>query len=130
MIGLDTNVLLRLLLRDEPDQLRRAEGLVRADGGRATVNELVVAETAWTLSRKPGADQREVEARLAALLSGRRLTALDPKVLSLAAAESVAHGFGLADGLIAARNRAAGCETTYTFDRRAARSDLFTLVPA
>jgi len=34
----------------------------------------------------------------------------------------------LADGLLGLRNRVAGCETTITFDRRAATSDLFAMV--
>lgn len=128
MIGLDTNVIVRLLLRDSESQVRRAHALLAGSAG-ARVNELVIAESVWVLSQKLGLPRRNIEARLAALLTGNRIAPLDPAALDRARREAETHGFGLADGLIGARNAAAGCETTYTFDRRAARSDLFTMVP-
>ena len=46
--------------------------------------------------------------------------------------ESIAHagasGAGLVDCLISVINRQAGCDTTYTFDRRAAKLDAMTLI--
>ena len=50
MIGLDTNILLRLGDDDDKAQRDRARALVRAQGeGGCYVNEIVLAELAWTL---------------------------------------------------------------------------------
>jgi predicted nucleic-acid-binding protein len=51
MIGLDTNVLLRLGDEFEPAQRRRALALIRAQGfGGCFVNVIVLCEFSWTLS--------------------------------------------------------------------------------
>ena len=52
MIGLDTNVLLRLGDDQEPGQRDRARALVRSQGANGCfVNAIVLAEFAWTLTR-------------------------------------------------------------------------------
>ena len=54
MIGLDTNVLLRLGDDDEPVQRDRARARVRSQGANGCfVNAIVLAEFAWTLTRGP-----------------------------------------------------------------------------
>ncbi len=53
MIGLDTNVLLRLFLEDNPAQCERARSFVDAATADepCLVNPVVLAEFAWTLAR-------------------------------------------------------------------------------
>ena len=52
MIGLDTNVLLRLVEDSDPQQRARADALVRAQSVQGCyVNPIVLAELAWTLAR-------------------------------------------------------------------------------
>ena len=54
MIGLDTNVLLRLFIEDDAAQSERARRLVDASAANApcVVNPVVLAEFAWTLARR------------------------------------------------------------------------------
>ena len=54
MIGLDTNVLLRLFVEDDPAQTRpRAPPVDAATADEpCLVNSVVLAEFAWTLARK------------------------------------------------------------------------------
>jgi predicted nucleic-acid-binding protein len=54
MIGLDTNVLVRLLAQDHPEQTRKAHKLIReqcTESAPALVNLIVLAETVWVLER-------------------------------------------------------------------------------
>ena len=52
MLGLDTNVLVRFLVRDDEDQFERAQKLIRREaqsGSAALVSHLVLLETEWVL---------------------------------------------------------------------------------
>ena len=61
MIGLDTNVLLRLFVEDDPPKRPRAPLCRRRGGGRALlVNPVVLAEFAWTLARNYKIKRRQV----------------------------------------------------------------------
>ena len=61
--GLDTNVLLRLVVADEPEQARAAEKAVReaADTGTPLlINLMVLCEFAWVLRRSFGYPKAEI----------------------------------------------------------------------
>lgn len=50
MLGIDTNVLVRFLVRDDEIQFEKARRLIRrevAAGQRVFVNQLVLMETEW-----------------------------------------------------------------------------------
>ena len=49
MIAIDTNVLLRYLLRDDVAQAERARRVIES-GGPALITDVVLAETVWTLA--------------------------------------------------------------------------------
>ena len=74
---LDTNVVLRFLLADDPEQSRRAHLLMRRlEEGKAVaeLSDLVLAELAWVLEKSASVPRPEIVARLSALLlfSGMR----------------------------------------------------------
>ena len=52
MLGLDTNVLVRFLVRDDEVQLEKARKLIKreiAAGRRVFISQLVLLETEWVL---------------------------------------------------------------------------------
>jgi predicted nucleic-acid-binding protein len=121
MIGIDTNVLLRLWLDDDPAQSRRIDALLAAHGSEAgslMVSDVVLVEAVWTLGSvyaQAKADQlRAVHSLLdeAAFAFENR----DAVTAALAAAEQATCGFS--DCLIAAKHAALGCTFTATFDKR------------
>ena len=60
MLGIDTNVLVRLLVEDDAEQTRRARGFVaRAfeQGDPVVVSLLVLIETEWVLRSRYGFDK-------------------------------------------------------------------------
>jgi predicted nucleic-acid-binding protein len=123
MIGLDTNVLLRLLLRDDADQADRANAFIEASCSAEApcfINRIVLVETAWVLRSGYGYRRDQV----AGIIDGILRTEIfivegAPEVWSALAAFRD-HGADFADCLIAATNRVRGCETLVTFDRGAA----------
>lgn len=122
MIGLDTNVVVRFLTQDDPDQARRATQLLatltREKPG--FIPTLVWAESYWVLTRSYQIDTQAVLEHLAKLAGSTEVQAEDPVVLANAFT-SARLGADFADALIAAAARRSGCETVATFDQRAAQ---------
>jgi predicted nucleic-acid-binding protein len=131
MIGLDTNVLLRLFVEDDLQQNERARRFFDAVGARETcvVNPVVLAEFAWTLVRGFRKKRREVAHLIAEVLS-----ADDVEILHRSAADRAltAYRIGKADFpdyFLAEINLELGCASTATFDKAALDSSAFSSVP-
>jgi predicted nucleic-acid-binding protein len=120
VIALDTNVLLRLVVADDPAQTERAARLLAraSEGGDPHfVPDIVLCELAWVLSRTFAFPRAGVAETMAGLVESPELAFRDPAAITAAAA---AHALGdgdFADHLIAATARTAGCEAVATFDQ-------------
>jgi predicted nucleic-acid-binding protein len=128
--GIDTNILVRYLIRDDLSQLRIASRFIEADCSEQEpgfVNQIVLAELVWVLERGYRLDRSAVVAALDALLSASQLSIEHPED-ARAALREYEEGADFADSLIAASNARAGCEYTATFDRRAAGRSGFRLI--
>lgn len=127
--GVDTNVLVRFLTQDDPEQVRRANAFftrIEKAGETAYVNTVVLCELAWVLRSLYGLKREEISGALDKLLDTARLEIEDRSVVHRAIALYGAGAGDFADYVIGLRNRLAGCQDTLTFDRRLAGSDLFT----
>jgi predicted nucleic-acid-binding protein len=129
--GVDTNVLVRFLVGDDPEQASRARRLFEratAQGERIFVAQIVVCELVWVLGYAYDKSRSEIAAGLASLLRTRQLVFEDVEQVQ-SALERYAAGHGdLADWLIWERSRAAGVERVATFDTRLVRSPEFVRV--
>lgn len=122
MIGIDTNVLIRLLVDDPqaPDQNRAARTLVsRAE--RVFVPLLVVIESVWVLETAYGLSREHVVTVLDRLGNNSAYLIQDRELYGKALAH-YRSGIDFADGVILEAHRSRGL-TLYTFDRRFARLD-------
>jgi predicted nucleic-acid-binding protein len=131
VIGLDTNVLLRLLLDDDADQARRARTLVGATAEAhepVFVNRAVLCETLWVLQRGYRHERGQIARAVELLLAAPALRLEDREAVDEALTVFRAGTLGFIDALIGVLNRRAGCATTYTFDRRAAATADFSAV--
>ena len=132
MIGLDTNVLVRYIVQDDPEQAEAAERLIES---RCTaqspgyVGVPVLVELVWVLTAAYRYDRPVVASVIRQLLRTAELQVEHRETAWSALREFEAGGADFADCLIGHRNRARGCDRTYTFDRGAARGLHFTLVP-
>jgi predicted nucleic-acid-binding protein len=124
MIGIDTNVIVRLLTRDDPEQFDAAVRLVKASGPDRPlfVNPIVVAETIWVLERIYKTDRVTARKQVAGLLDTVEIKV--PETMQMDGwSEWLKSPYpDFSDVIIAGLNSANGCETTMTFDRKAAQS--------
>lgn len=131
MIGLDTNVFLRLFVEDNPEQSERARRVV-ASAIREDVcfvNAIVLAEFVWTLARRMKRTKTDIIGLIALTLSADDLEVAQRKSAERAL-EAYRSGAGdFADYFPAEINRECGCATTVTFDRDALDAPTFSAVP-
>jgi len=124
MIGIDTNVLLRLLVRDDDAQVRAAERFIAthcSPDNPGFVSLVVIVETAWALRRLYLYDRSQIATALRSLLNVSELEIESAADVRSAVADFATSAAGLVDCLVARTNVAAGCEYTITFDRKAAK---------
>ncbi len=123
MIGLDTNVLLRLGDDDQPAQRDRARALVRSQGANGCfVNTIVLAEFAWTLTRSYKLLRRDAAARIELILEAPEFVVASADEASRAVEKFRAGPADFADYFLAEINSSAGCAATATFDGAALKS--------
>ncbi|MDR1431240.1 MAG: type II toxin-antitoxin system VapC family toxin [Propionibacteriaceae bacterium] len=129
MIGLDTNVLVRYIVRDDPTQAAAADQLVAsltaAEPGFVSPTALV--ELWWVLARSYKRSQAERCALFEALLDTDELTIGD-RASAREALDAANKGADFADALLVAQGRTAGCVMTATFDKAAASRAGMTLI--
>lgn len=129
MIGLDTNVVVRYLVGDDPRQSAAATELVTS----LTVDEpgflsvVTVVETFWVLRRSYRVTAQRCAEVIEGLLDSRELRVQHQEVVRNAVSASH-NGFDFADAVINELGRRAGCDYTVTFDRGAAGSDQMRLL--
>lgn len=122
MIGLDTNVLVRYLAQDDPDQSGAATHLIErfTDETPGFVSTVTLVETVWVLSRAYRMPRADITPILEGLLRSRELVVEQAEIhyAALGAYQSTPADY--ADAVIAQSGRRAGCVETVTFDRNAA----------
>lgn len=129
MIAFDTNVLVRLLVDDDPDQFAVAASLLEraAEAEDACyLSDAVLCETAWVLTSRYGASRGDVLAALNEIVADGRYVFDDVAVVAEAIRACEVARAGFSDYLIGARARRAGARTTYTFDLRLRNDTGFT----
>ena len=130
MIGLDTNILVRYIVRDEAGQAAVATGLIESrctEDSPGFVSQLVLAELFWVLARGYGYTKPVLVQVLSKLLGAAELEIEDGADAWMALRLYESDSADFADYLIGRRAQSAGCETTFTFDKQAAKSGLYTL---
>jgi predicted nucleic-acid-binding protein len=129
--GLDTNVLVRYLTQDEPAQARRASAIIEgtlAKGGNCYLSVIVLCEIAWVLRGAYGLKKKSILLAVDQILETAGFL-VEGRDLVREAVEQFRLGRGdFTDYLLGARNRAAGCSDTVTFDRSLRGSKLFAML--
>ncbi len=113
MLAIDTNLIVRYLTPDDPDQASRAKAVI--DGGAVFVPLTVVLEVEWVLRSAYGFRAPEVIRALRAF-AGLPTVSVEDSDLVAAALDLVARGMDFADALHLGRS--SHCEGFATFDRK------------
>jgi predicted nucleic-acid-binding protein len=128
--GLDTNILLRYFTQDDPDQSPKAAVLIerRLTASKPGFISLVaIAELAWTLKSRYRRPPDEIAELLARLISAPNLVVQNANEVAMAI-DALQTGGSFADSLIVALSQWSGCETTWTFDRKASSQKGFRIL--
>lgn len=123
MIGIDTNVLVRFLLKDDPEQHRAATAFFRSlsSSQPGWISVASVLETAWVMKSVRKLDRAIVATMLSSLLTVDALVVEQADILGEALRHYRSSKADFADCLTAAAARSAGCSKIVTFDQIAAR---------
>jgi predicted nucleic-acid-binding protein len=119
MRAVDTNVLVRLIARDDAAQVQAAEAFIEAG---AWISHIVLVETTWVLSAAYDIGHTAIATAVEMLLSHRSLTVQDGDVV-MAALETYRRrpSLGFSDCLVLEIARKAGHTPLGTFDRKLGR---------
>ena len=130
MKGVDTNILVRYLVADDPAQFRAATRFIEHECSLQEpgfINRVVLAEVVWVLESAYRLPRSAIISALGALLDANQLS-IEHAEDARAALLEYEDGAGFSDSLIAAANARLGCEYTATLDRRAAGRRGFRLI--
>lgn len=119
MRAVDSNVLVRLIVGDDPVQVAAAERFIAAG---AWVSTLVLADASWQLRRFYELSAKELGDAIEMLLSHRKLEVQDPEIVATALELFRARpALGFFDCLILASARTSEHLPLGTFDRKLGR---------
>ena len=120
MIGIDTNILLRLWLNDDAAQNKRIDTLLATHGslpGSLLVTDVVLVEAVWTLKSAFEQDRHAQLIAVRSLLHEIAFAFEDRDAVAAALSLFEAGSCGFADCLVVAKHARHGCDFTATFDR-------------
>lgn len=131
MVAVDTNVVVRFLVRDDEKQAlavyRRFKQAER-DRESLFISLLVLMETVWVLGSAYGKARSEILSAVQAMREMAIIRFEKEEVVDRWLASAAESKADLADVLIAHAASACGCESGVTFDKGAARSGFFRLL--
>ncbi len=128
MIGLDTNVILRCFIDDDPSQARAARQFVATHCTQQSpgfVDRVALCELVWVLSSGYRFDRKKAADIIARLLASSDIVLEEGDAVRAALHTFIRRNIDFADALIGEVNRLHGCDATATFDRKAAKLDGF-----
>jgi predicted nucleic-acid-binding protein len=131
MIGLDTNVLVRYLTRDDPAQYAKAAAFIAAAAARGEqfiVNTAVLCELEWVLRTAYGCPREDIARALEQILATAQFEVERLDEARHALGDFRATNADFSDALIGRINRSLGAEHTVTFDRGLKAVETFRLL--
>ena len=132
MKAIDTNVLVRFLVCDDADMTERARCLfeqARDKSEPLLIPTLVLLETLWVLRSSYAFSRDTIIESVKQLLVLPSVTFESYGLVRAFIHEATSASTDLAEIIIGLQAKTAGAETTMTFDSKAAKSVLFTMMP-
>ena len=125
MTGMDTNVLVRFLVKDDPAQSGRAAQFIKTactPESPGYINHIVLCELVWVLQRCYKVKRAGIVRLLQQILQTRELRVQSPRTVWLALQDYESGTADFADYVVARLNLEQQCEETVTFDVEAAKA--------
>lgn len=131
MTGLDTNVLVRYLTRDDADQYQRAKAFLETtctETEPGYINTIVLCELIWVLKAAYGATKKDLAGVVEHILLTRQFEVAHRDAAWAALRDFKQGNADFADCLIGRLNLEKGCIDTATFDQKAGTLDGFRVL--
>ncbi len=124
-MGLDTNVLVRYLTQDDPEQASIATRHIETVSESFIITSTGLCELVWVLETAYDYDRSTIADTLRAILQTRQF-AFDDKLSMEKALDDYQHSKGdFSDYVLGHKSKLAGCDKTLTFDRALKNHALF-----
>lgn len=131
MIGLDTNILIRYLVQDEPIQSKKAVSEIEkglSSGCTFFIADIVLCELVWVLETAYGYERPKISMVLDRILRTKQFQFTDKDVLWQSLNDYKNKKGDFSDHLIGWSGRRAGCRETLTFDSACKNNPLFRML--
>jgi predicted nucleic-acid-binding protein len=130
MTGLDTNILVRIFIKDNPEQYRKVTEFLQSltPESPGYVSLIAMIELAWVLCSRYSLNKMQLIQCLERLLDYPELVIEDHAAVTLALHRFSQFNADFADCLIERLGHTAGCGETVTFDVDASRFAGMTLL--
>ena len=131
MIGIDTNVLVRHLVQDDPRQSRVATQIITKECTRESpgcINRIVLCELVWVLESAYGYSKATIINVIDKLLRTSQFRIEDAQSVWISFRMYQQGKADFADCLLGTTNQLNGCDVTVTFDQAASKLDGFELL--
>ncbi|KAA2242274.1 PIN domain-containing protein [Salinarimonas soli] len=128
MIGIDTNLLIRFILQDDPVWSEPAARFLETELSPERpgyVNVVVLAELAWSVRKASGFDRERMAAMIEGLLTSDSLVLERSDIVARALNRYRISSVGFADCLIAELNAEVGAAPTVSIDKEAVKTGMF-----
>ncbi len=123
MVGIDTNILVRYIVDDDPKQSKLATHLLEKTCSKENpgfINHIVLCELVWVLGGAYKVNKAILMDVLKRLLESTELSIESPEIAWAALGDFSKGQADYSDYLITHRNKSLGCSHTFTFDKKAA----------
>ncbi len=127
VLGVDTNLLVRFLVRDDARSAAVAERFFTERLSRANpgfINLIVLSEIVWVLGRSYSYRKPEIAEVIGRILNAGEFVVENAQGVETALELYRTTSIDFADALIVVHNRKQGCTATYTFDKTLSASGL------
>jgi predicted nucleic-acid-binding protein len=131
MIGLDTNILVRYLTQDDPEQSMKVTNEIEkglAAGDMFFITSIVMCELVWVLETAYGYDRREIIPVLENILRTRQFQFENKDLLWISLSDYRNKKGDFADHLIGQTGHKTGCRETLTFDTELKNNPIFRVL--
>ncbi len=131
MLGLDTNILIRHIVQDDPVQSPLVSRFLKQKCTREEpchISHIVLCEVVWVLESAYGYRREQIAETLKLILETRHFSVGEPESAWLALEAYRGGSVDFSDALLGETNQLHGCETTITLDKKASKTDTFQLL--
>ena len=128
VIGIDTNILVRIITRDDEKQSQIALDYVSNNSIPFVINHIVICELVWVLESAYKYDKKQIIKALECILKVKQFFILEKNSVRSALKLYAETTIDFSDALIGYVNKEASCKFTITFDKAASKASIYKLL--